>query len=489
MNVRETMTASRELGAAARAAGVRSFDISGAEAVSLASVAVDAFLIIATSIATGVIYHLIDMQRVGDPVVFLGTGAFVAAVFCGVTRILGTAKGLQVSTALGRARLAVTAWGSTFLFLAFLAFSLKIGAGFSRGAVLSFAFAGLGVVVLSRVFTPRLLAHAGATGAHRGHEVVVLAASGELERHVLTDALRREGCSQIKLIEFDADCEPIAWVTERKLLLERVLEAARVSGPGEIYVFAPTLSQERIQSVMSGLRLVPRAIYVVPNEAVAQLLRYSVRAVGPTVAIEMQKAPLSAAERAVKRAIDIVAASAATLFVLPLFAAIAVAIKLDSSGPVFFRQNRNGYRGEPFRIFKFRTMTVMEDGGTVVQASRNDQRVTRVGRFLRRTSLDELPQLFNVLSGEMSLVGPRPHALAHDELYARMIENYAVRQHVKPGITGWAQVNGYRGETPTLDLMYRRIEYDLWYAANCSLPLDILILVRTATVLWGQNAY
>jgi putative colanic acid biosynthesis UDP-glucose lipid carrier transferase len=306
---------------------------------------------------------------------------------------------------------------------------------------------------------------------------------------VLTDALRREGSSAVKLIEFDADCDAIAWVTERKLLLERVLETARISGPGEIYVFAPSLSQERVQSLMSGLRLVPRAIYVVPNESVARLLRYSVRAVGPTVAIEMQKAPLSAAERAVKRAIDVAVASAATLFVMPLLAAIAVAIKLDSSGPVLFRQSRNGYRGEPFRIFKFRTMTVMEDGGTVVQASKNDQRVTRIGRFLRRTSLDELPQLFNVLSGEMSLVGPRPHALAHDELYAKMIENYALRQHVKPGITGWAQVNGYRGETPTVDLMYRRIEFDLWYAANCSLPLDILILVRTVTVLWGQNAY
>jgi Undecaprenyl-phosphate glucose phosphotransferase len=483
------MTTSHGLGATARPAALRSFDVSGAEAVSLWSVVIDALLIVSASIVTGTFYSEVIVDKAGDPGIFFGTGAFVAAIYCGVTRLMGSANALQVSTAFGRARIAVTAWASTFLFLAFLAFSLKIGAGFSRGAVLSFAFAGLGVVVLSRVFTPRLLAHAGATGAHRGHEVVVLAASAELERHVLTEALRREGCSQIKLIEFDADCDAIVWVTERKLLLERVLEAARVSGPGEIYVFAPTLSQERIQSVMSGLRLVPRAIYVVPNEAVAQLLRYSVRTIGSTVAIEMQKAPLSGAERAVKRAIDIVTASAATVFVLPLFAAIAIAIKLDSSGPVFFRQSRNGFRGEPFRIFKFRTMTVMEDGGTVVQASRNDQRVTRVGRFLRRTSLDELPQLFNVLSGEMSLVGPRPHALAHDELYARMIENYALRQHVKPGITGWAQVNGYRGETPTLDLMYRRIEYDLWYAANCSLPLDILILVRTATVLWGQNAY
>lgn len=483
------MTASHELGAGARAAGVRSFDVSGAEAVSLASVAIDAFLVIATSIATGVVYHQVEFRTFGDPVAFFGTGAFVAAIFCGVTRILGTAQALQVSTAMGRARIAITAWASTFLFLAFLAFSLKIGAGFSRGAVLSFAFTGLGVVVLSRVFTPRLLAHLGQTGAHRGHEVIVASSSDGLERQVLIDALRREGCSAVKLIEFDAECDAITWVSERKRLLENMLEAARISGPGEIYIFAPSLSQERSASIMTGLRLVPRAVYSVPNETVARLLRYAVRSVGPTVAIEMQKAPLSAAERAVKRTIDVTVASAATLFVLPLLVVIAIAIKLDSRGPVLFRQSRNGYRGEPFRIFKFRTMTVMEDGRSVTQASRNDQRVTRVGRFLRRTSLDELPQLFNVLAGEMSLVGPRPHAIAHDELYAKMIENYALRQHVKPGITGWAQVNGYRGETPTVDLMYRRIEFDLWYAANCSLALDVLILVRTATVLWGQNAY
>jgi undecaprenyl-phosphate galactose phosphotransferase/putative colanic acid biosynthesis UDP-glucose lipid carrier transferase len=133
---------------------------------------------------------------------------------------------------------------------------------------------------------------------------------------------------------------------------------------------------------------------------------------------------------------------------------------------------------------------VLEDGPEVIQASRDDGRVTRLGRFLRRTSLDECPQIFNVLSGEMSLVGPRPHAAAHDEAYARVIENYALRQHVKPGITGWSQVNGYRGETPTVESMYRRIENDLWYAANCSLSLDLLILLRTVAVILGQrNAY
>jgi lipopolysaccharide/colanic/teichoic acid biosynthesis glycosyltransferase len=145
---------------------------------------------------------------------------------------------------------------------------------------------------------------------------------------------------------------------------------------------------------------------------------------------------------------------------------VALAVRLDSRGPILFRQNRNGFNGRPFRIYKFRSMTVMEDGAVVTQAKRDDARVTRVGRFLRRSSLDELPQLLNVLKGDMSLVGPRPHALAHDDHYSGLLAEYAFRHHVKPGITGWAQVNGFRGETPTIDLMKRRIDLDLQYIAN-----------------------
>jgi lipopolysaccharide/colanic/teichoic acid biosynthesis glycosyltransferase len=164
---------------------------------------------------------------------------------------------------------------------------------------------------------------------------------------------------------------------------------------------------------------------------------------------------------------------------------------MNSRGPVFFRQVRLGYRGRPFNILKFRTMTVLEsDCANIDQAGKNDPRTTQVGRWLRKTSVDELPQLWNVLKGEMTLIGPRPHARSHDELYAKEIENYELRQHVKPGITGWAQVHGLRGETKTIDLMYRRIEHDLWYVTNCSLILDAQILVRTVfEVIRQRNAY
>ena len=193
---------------------------------------------------------------------------------------------------------------------------------------------------------------------------------------------------------------------------------------------------------------------------------------------------------ALKRVLDLVIAVPTLIFAVPLLLAIALLIKLDNAGPIVFRQTRLGLGGKPFGILKFRTMNVVEDGELVVQATRNDARITRIGAFLRAASLDELPQLINVIAGEMSLVGPRPHAIAHDALYARLIPGYQLRQSVKPGITGWAQVNGLRGGTSTLDLMQRRVDFDIWYADRASIALDILILFRTPLeLLRHRNAY
>jgi putative colanic acid biosysnthesis UDP-glucose lipid carrier transferase len=180
-----------------------------------------------------------------------------------------------------------------------------------------------------------------------------------------------------------------------------------------------------------------------------------------------------------KRIIDIALSATALLALLPLFAIVALLVRLDSKGPALFRQQRIGRHGRPFRIVKFRTMHVLEDGASVIQAGESDPRVTRMGRLLRASGLDELPQLFNVLRGEMSLVGPRPHAVAHDEYYGARIANYAYRRRVRPGITGWAQVNGARGATPSLADMQARIDLDAWYVDNAGLGLDLFILART----------
>jgi len=196
------------------------------------------------------------------------------------------------------------------------------------------------------------------------------------------------------------------------------------------------------------------------------------------------------ASGAAKRAFDLVIAVPLLLLLAPFLALLALLVRIDSRGPVLFRQERCGICGKRFAILKFRTMTVLENGRDVVQARAGDPRVTRAGRWLRRYSLDELPQLLNVLAGDMSLVGPRPHARAHDAFYAERIRDYGHRRSVKPGITGWAQVNGHRGPTPTLEIMSRRVDFDLWYARHASFALDLAILLRTPLeLLRARNAF
>ena len=210
---------------------------------------------------------------------------------------------------------------------------------------------------------------------------------------------------------------------------------------------------------------------------------------GLSLPVTIQEAPLTAFERAVKRTLDVVGSMTAILFLSPLFLMAAIAIKFDSGGPIIFRQRRTGFNAKEFVIFKFRTMTVLEDGPAITQACRGDLRATRVGKFLRWSSIDELPQLFNVLNGDMSLVGPRPHAVAHDREYKLHIADYGFRHHIKPGITGWAQVNGLRGETRSLEKMTERVKLDLWYINNWSLGFDINILVRTCLEVLRDRAY
>jgi undecaprenyl-phosphate galactose phosphotransferase/putative colanic acid biosynthesis UDP-glucose lipid carrier transferase len=238
--------------------------------------------------------------------------------------------------------------------------------------------------------------------------------------------------------------------------------------------------------------VLPVPVHLLPDDDVAHYLKQPVLRVGGLWSAELKRAPLSSLEQGLKRTLDIIGAGVGLLALSPLMILTAILIKLDSPGPILFMQRRNGFNGRTFRICKFRTMKVLEDGPTIQQAIRNDPRVTRVGRWIRQGSIDELPQLFNVLSGDMSLVGPRPHPVALDTKYTKMIAAYAFRYHMKPGITGWAQINGYRGETQIIDLMAKRVDCDLWYIKNWSLWLDIGIILRTLTgelKFWRSHAY
>jgi exopolysaccharide biosynthesis polyprenyl glycosylphosphotransferase len=209
-----------------------------------------------------------------------------------------------------------------------------------------------------------------------------------------------------------------------------------------------------------------------------------------TVPYEINRTQRSRGEELRRRAFDLVIAVVALVLFLPVLLAIAVAIRIDSPGPILFRQTRGGINGRPFRMYKFRTMTVIENDAAITQVTRGDPRITRVGCRLRQTSLDELPQLLNVIRGEMSLVGPRPHALQHDVEFGKIVDGYALRSRVKPGITGWAQVHGLRGETSTIEAIQRRVDFDNEYITHRNLRLDVFILVWTVReVLRQTNAY
>ena len=257
-----------------------------------------------------------------------------------------------------------------------------------------------------------------------------------------------------------------------------------------IYISLPMATQPRILELLDALCNTTVSIYFVPDMFITDLMQGRIDSVGEIPVVAVCETPFTGANGMVKRASDIVLAALILLLISPLLLAIAGAIALSSPGPVIFKQRRYGLNGEQILVWKFRTMTVCEDGEMVQQAQKDDSRITPVGAFLRKTSLDELPQFFNVLQGSMSIVGPRPHAVAHNELYRTMIKGYMVRHKVKPGITGWAQVNGWRGETDSLEKMKKRIDYDLAYLRNWSLRLDMYIIAKTiALVLKDRHAY
>jgi len=257
-----------------------------------------------------------------------------------------------------------------------------------------------------------------------------------------------------------------------------------------IYVAMPMCSQPRILKLLEDLRDTTASIYFVPDVLLFDLIQARVDAIGGMPVLAVCESPFRGLDAMLKRASDLVLAAALLVLIAPLMLAIALGVKLSSPGPVLFRQRRYGLDGREIVVYKFRTMTCMDDGGVVRQATRDDARVTRFGAFLRKYSLDELPQFVNVLQGRMSVVGPRPHAVAHNEMYRRLIRGYMIRHKVRPGITGLAQVNGLRGETDSLDKMRARIEYDLAYLRSWTLLLDLQIVLKTvAVVLRGHNAY
>jgi Undecaprenyl-phosphate glucose phosphotransferase len=459
--------------------------------VSAIVAALDVCWIVLLGIAVGLVYDAIALGGNGQAGNHVGTGIAVAILYSALAHAGGLYQGSNLVRKQWQVRHAVLSWLAAFLFLAMLAFVLKIGAMFSRGEMLLFFFLGLAVSALARVAVACLCLWVLSSRTLSSGQVILVGSADELADNATLSALEKHGYAISAVFPLVDDKSQVLSDAEWKDRMRNVVAYTRENRIDEVILAIPWNRLDIIGKVENELRILPIPVKLIPDKIIGQVLTSPVLELGPTMAVELQRAPLSTAQRKLKGSIDQLLAILGLLFLMPFMAIIAAAIRLESPGPAMFVQTRVGFNGRPFRIYKFRTMRAgNDDGPVVVQATRQDKRVTRLGRLLRKLSIDEIPQLVNVIRGEMSLVGPRPHALAHDNEYDRLIATYAMRHKMKPGITGWAQVNGFRGETPEVGMMERRVESDIWYIEYWSLWLDVRILLLTLVrFLKSDNAY
>ena len=448
----------------------------------------DSIILVSTSVAGGAFYHWFAGYTFNDAGLYAAYGVIASLAYALAAHRWELYRlRLLVQQKRDYARVA-GCWLWAILVVSVVLFLLKQGSEVSRGSIICFSVLASLTLLSWRAALKYSLRIAMGRGAIHGRRVVVLGCADELEVIGNGDLMILCGLDEIARITIPNVKESQSGASYAAI--DAAIDRACKTSAEEVILAFPWGDKDQLEFVRDRLRRSPLPVRLLPDRSVQTVLEY--RSWGPRELplVELQRAPLSATERFIKSLVDLLIAGFALVTLMPVMLVIACAIKLESSGPAIFRQRRRGFNGREFVIYKFRTMTVMEDSHTIVQASKSDRRVTPLGRILRQTSIDELPQLFNVLLGNMSLVGPRPHALAHDNDYGREISEYAFRHRVKPGITGWAQVNGFRGETSRLDQMARRIELDVWYINNWKLSLDLQILFRTAfEVVRGRNAY
>jgi Undecaprenyl-phosphate glucose phosphotransferase len=453
-------------------------------------IAVDMFIVIVACLVTGFGYNWLSLGHVPSMGAYAAIGLLTSTNLVAVLAARGDYRVVNLVNFYRQARELTIFWSGIFLILISVAFLLKIAEEFSRGSTLAFFVFGFVSMIAWRRFLARYLKRALRESTFSPRNVIVIGERTRLLSSRTILEMRRCGYTPIRTFEIAKEEFERSTISKRlRATIEGAIEAARKETVAEILLLIGWERSWAIESIAKMLNVLPIPVYLLPDDNVARFLGNRTINVGTAWAAEIQRAPLSRSEQFFKRCFDVAGAASVVLLLLPLMLLTALLIKLDSPGPAFFFQTRNGFNGRAFRIVKFRTMHVLEDGEVIRQATRTDPRITRLGRWLRRSNIDELPQLFNVLNGDMSLVGPRPHAVAHNNEFEKVVANYAFRHHVKPGITGWAQVHGYRGETPTPDLMEKRVEFDLWYINNWSLWLDIMILFRTLIIGLQSSAY
>ena len=432
---------------------------------------IEGALILTASVVSGAAYHLVQYGVPGDLRTHLAVGAILALVFVTICALQGHYRLAAYIPAMRAVRWPITTWAVSVLYAVALGFLSKAGSEVSRGSAILLSLSGIAVVILNRGTIARSVSLAAKTARIAARRVVLVGSSAAIEAFARRYQPWTLGFQIVGSCPIDA----------RSLStdLDRAAELGRALEPDDIFILLPWSETATIERIVDKVITLPAAVHLGPERILDRFREVHIHKVSAMATLCLVQAPLTRLELLAKRVLDLIVASVALLLLAPVFSLIAVAIKLDSGGPVLFRQLRYGFNQKPFSILKFRTMVVHDSGSEVPQARPNDVRLTRVGRVLRRWNLDELPQLINVLRNDMSLVGPRPHAVPHNVDFERRTVLYARRHNVKPGVTGWAQVNGFRGPTDSDEKLRRRLEHDLYYIDNWSLGFDIAIIGLT----------
>jgi len=386
----------------------------------------------------------------------------------------------------------VVAWLLTFLSLIFIAFLTKTSEQFSRVVLIAWLVVTPIFLILARFLLRLIFAHLRRLGVN--NRTVAIVGMTQNGFHFARDLENKPefGYNVVGFYEDRSERAYTEILNHYSLLgnFDDMILAARRGEWDQIYIALPVEARSRMLRLLDELSDSATPIRLLPDYFTTNLLHSKFIEIADNPVLCIYDSPFSADHAFIKRTEDLLLGSLILIMISPIMLAIAAAVKLTSKGPVLFKQTRYGLKGEKIRVWKFRSMTVCEDGDQVTQATRGDSRYTKIGEFLRKTSLDELPQFFNVLQGTMSIVGPRPHAVAHNEQYRTLIPGYMLRHLIKPGITGWAQVNGWRGETNTIYKMRKRVEFDLEYMREWSLWLDLKIIFFTIfRAFTDKNAY
>lgn len=450
---------------------------------------VEFIVVILSSVSVAYSYHVYQLKSDFDFQSYAAAGILGATAFTAILRRDGFYEFDQLARATHLIRSVLSRWVLVLFGLLAFGFALKISESFSRVWLGAWSLAVLALVLAVRFGARAIARHMSRDGGVFARRVAVVGATQLAGKFV--DRMSGADAGVYVVGVFDAGLANRSDTEEQSIKgdLNDLASAARNGSVDDIVVAAPRATPEEMNRLIRRLSILPVSISICPNIHWLDHLGGAVTDVGGVRVLSLYRRPLEGWGGVIKTLEDYVLAAIALVLLSPVMIAVAVAIRMQGKGPILFVQKRHGFNNAVIKVYKFRTMTVAEDGDVVTQAKVGDARITPLGAFLRRYSLDELPQLFNVLQGQMSLVGPRPHALAHNHQYARTIENYSGRHKVKPGITGWAQVNGYRGETSENEQMADRVRFDLSYVDNWSLWFDLKILILTIkAVVFPKNA-